>query len=109
MVQYAAELGMDTSWPDLAGIRKFEVEVDSATGRVRVNAEPHELDAAMAAVERIQETNLRQEEMIDLVNRRTAALIAEARTASAAQVGDAVAVTGTSAAQESPDDFTGIC
>jgi integrase len=101
LVQYATDLDMDSPWPDLAGIRKFEVEVDSATGRVRVNAEPHELDAAMAAVERIQEMNLRQEEMIYLINARAAALIAEARTTSA-DVGAPGAVTSTSAATTSP-------
>lgn len=38
-----------------AGRHQYRVAVDPATGRVEVEAEPHETEAALAAVERLQE------------------------------------------------------
>ena len=88
-VQYALDLGMNAPWPDLTGIRKFELEICPATGRVvRIDAQPHEVDAAMAAVERVQAINFSQAGMLDYTNRRTAEIISEAaRTAPAVPTG----------------------
>lgn len=88
-LQYALDLGMNAPWPDLTGIRKFELEIDPATLRaVRINAQPHEMDAAMAAVERVQAINFSQAGMLDYTNRRTAEIISEAaRTAPAVPTG----------------------
>lgn len=102
MVQYATDLCMTSSWPDLTNIRQFEVEVDPSTGKVRINAEPHELDAAIKAIEQIHEFHLRQKWMTDRITGTTTPLIAETRTTLSADDGTAAAVNGTSAPPASP-------
>ena len=64
MVQYALELGMNAPWPDLTGIRELKVKCDSVTGIVtEVEAEAHEVEAAIAIAKQIQAANLLQAQM----------------------------------------------